>query len=262
MIRIQKPAEPPDVLTTRGAAAARQLCRAFNHGRRQFTRDDFDSGIYSHDDVKTMLRYAQHDKCCFCESSFTHVQYGDVEHFRPKAAYRQSPADPLHQPGYYWLAYDWPNLFFCCQLCNQRHKRNLFPLGNPARRALRHTHNVTRERPLFINPAVENPTEFIEFEEEVARAVGKSRRGRATIDALALNRLELQKRRRTWLVMLKTLKNNRDLLANLIAKIDPADIASIEPMRKQLEEDDAILTAHQHDSAEYASMARAFFRRR
>ena len=61
----------------------------------------------------------------FCESKVSHIAYGDVEHFRPKAGYRQRPEDPLVQPGYYWLAYEWSNLLFCCQLCNQRFKATI-----------------------------------------------------------------------------------------------------------------------------------------
>lgn len=55
-----------------------------------------------------------------------------VEHFRPKGGWRQSPGQPIEQPGYYWLAYEWSNLFLACGPCNSRHKRNLFPLTDQA----------------------------------------------------------------------------------------------------------------------------------
>lgn len=143
----------------------------------------------------------------------------------------------------------------CCQLCNRRQKGSLFPLSNPGRRATRHTHDVVREKPLFIDPAADDPAEYIEFEEEVARAIGNNRRGRTTIAALDLNRIELQKRRRTLLLVLKNLKQDRDLLAKAIA--DPTTEAGlVEEMAKRLAEIDAVLQAHQLDSAEYASMAR------
>src|SRR5207248_2896103 len=82
------------------------------------------------------------------ESFFAHTGYGDVEHFRPKGGYKQRETDELKRPGYYWLAYAWDNLFCSCQLCNQRFKRNLFPLRDGRRRARSHTHKLDKEQPL------------------------------------------------------------------------------------------------------------------
>ena len=108
---------------------------SYKSGAKAFASRDFESGIYGAKSVKQALQKAQHGKCAFCESKITHIAYGDVEHFRPKAGYRQCPKDPLVRPGYYRLAYEWSNLFFCCTLCNQRFKGNHFPLADPARRA-------------------------------------------------------------------------------------------------------------------------------
>lgn len=102
MIRILKPTDPPEVLSTRGVEARQVLCRLYHRGRRVFKSNrDFQREIYAHDDVKTLLRHSQHDKCCFCESNFAHIQPGDVEHFRPKAGYKQKASDDLKRPGYY-----------------------------------------------------------------------------------------------------------------------------------------------------------------
>ncbi len=87
----------------------------------------------------------QHDKCAFCESKVSAIAYGDVEHFRPKAGYQQSHDDDLQRPGYYWLAYEWSNLFFSCSICNQQGKRNVFPLANPRRRATCHRDDIGLE---------------------------------------------------------------------------------------------------------------------
>ena len=115
---------------------------------------EFNAGLYRSRSVKIALQKAQHDKCAICESKVTHIAYGDVEHFRPKAAYRQSTDGPLVRPGYYWLAYDWSNLLFCCQLCNQRFKRNHFPLIDPSQRAKSHNDEIGNEQPLLINPTI------------------------------------------------------------------------------------------------------------
>ena len=126
MIKIHKPASAPKILTGRGKLATQQLCDAFDH---QHSSDfDFDSSIYGAKSVKNKLKLAQNHKCGFCEAKLDHIAYGDVEHFRPKAGYRQKGNDPLQKPGYYWLAYEWDNLLFSCQICNQRYKKNLFPI--------------------------------------------------------------------------------------------------------------------------------------
>src|SRR5436305_12373624 len=114
MIRIRKPAAPPAVLAAEGMDATTSNCAAYDGGITTFS---FDTSLYGHDSVKRALKAAQHDKCCFCESKISHIAYGDVEHFRPKAGYRQHPADPLSRPGYYWLAYEWSNLYLACQMC-------------------------------------------------------------------------------------------------------------------------------------------------
>ena len=105
---------------------------AFDAGSKKF---EFDSGLYGHKSIKTKLKSLQSKKCCFCEAKVPHIAHGDIEHFRPKGGYKQKDDDDLGRPGYFWLAYDWKNLYFSCQLCNQRHKKNLFPLKDPNKRA-------------------------------------------------------------------------------------------------------------------------------
>jgi len=199
VITVNKPRLAPQVLRTTGKKKTKSNCtsytknaRAYDTGRKKF---DFDSKIYAHKTVKAALRKAQHDKCCFCESKVTHISYGDVEHFRPKAGVRQRSGTSLERPGYYWLAYEWSNLFFSCQLCNQRYKENLFPLKKPADRAKSHNDDLHAEKPMFINPT-EDVRKYISFREEVIFAVDDNPRGKATIRALGLDRDELNDMRR------------------------------------------------------------------
>ena len=108
MIRVVKPTTPPVVLSTTGAAERQTHCDEYDaapdeyrSGTRTFTFTD----TYKDDEVKDALRKAQHSKCAFCESLFTHIGYGDIEHFRPKGGYKQHDSEPnLRYPGYYWLA--------------------------------------------------------------------------------------------------------------------------------------------------------------
>jgi len=172
---------------------------AYQNGRKF----SFNTNIYGHDSVKESLKTSQHDKCCFCESQVTHVAYGDVEHFRPKAGYLQNPDDDLQRPGYFWLVYEWTNLLFCCQICNQRFKKNLFPLLDPATRAASPDDDISNENPVFVNPAEENPEDYIGFRGDTPYTINGSRRGEDTITALGLKREPLRGRRADLLEKLK-----------------------------------------------------------
>lgn len=236
MIRIDKPAEAPEVLRTSGKNERRSLSNRYTRGEREFT---FKSSIYGHKTVKDALIDAQHGKCAFCESKVTHVAYGDVEHFRPKKGVRQQAGDELERPGYYWLAYEWSNLLFACQLCNQRQKRNLFPLHDAALRARSHRDDLAQEEPLFIQPAEENPEAHIGFRQEMV--FGKSEPGRVTVEALGLNRAALSEKRRDYYVELRLLR--------ALAHCDPPIPESGEAR--------AFLQKAVGAKSEYAAMARA-----
>jgi uncharacterized protein (TIGR02646 family) len=251
MIRTVKPAAPA-VLTTKGAETSTRHCTdhdadpdAYRTEAGKFT---FQSGIYGHDDVKAALRAAQHDKCAFCDSDMMHTGYGDVEHFRPKAAWQQREGDPLRYPGYFWLAYDWDNLFLSCQLCNQRYKRNLFPLRVQRGRADSLKRDTSGEDPVLLTPSAD-VGRHITFVDEVAVPVNRSVKGRETIRILALNRDELMKRRRKFLDVLSALRDARDLLA----AADPTPDVS-----EKLARLNQLLDERRADTAEYTAMARAF----
>ncbi len=243
MIRIRKPNTAPPILRNRGVTQTNADKVAYDNAPQDYRSGaktfEFKKDIYGAKSVKNALTKAQHDKCCFCEAKVTHVAYGDVEHFRPKGGYRQDPGDPLDRPGYYWRAYAWENLFFSCQLCNQRYKKNLFPLRNAGQRARSHHDDSTAEEALFIDPGATNPEEFISFRQEYPYAINGNDLGRMTIDALGLDREALAER-------------CRDRLAALLLVKSLADSDSPEA-------DDArdYLRRSTQDSAEYAAMARA-----
>ncbi len=250
MIQIRKKAASavPEILNKKGKDAAAALIDRYNKGERAFKSEDFDSNIYGHVDVKAALIAIQDDKCCFCESKIRHISFGDVEHFRPKAGWIQAN-EPLNKPGYYWLAYDWSNLFLSCQICNQLYKKNYFPLTDITTRATSHNSNIALETPVFINPSNENPEEFIHFNEEIPVAIDNNLRGVETIQKLGLDRAILNEDRRTKLAVV------RDIYE--LAKGYPDTNPTIKQKAKLKVE--KYFNESQLDSTEYASMLRCFF---
>ena len=190
MIPIKK-GKAPKVLETKGKLVAEQHQKDFESGVKKFLFDE----VYRHKDVKSLLlsEEIQNDKCCFCESNITATGYGDVEHFRPKAAWKQKDEDKLSESGYYWLAYSWDNLFLSCQICNQQFKKNFFALENPTERALNHTHDIELEKPLMIDPSKDDPSEHLLFREKYVKSI--SLKGTETIKRTGIDRTVLDERR-------------------------------------------------------------------
>lgn len=262
MIRIRKPKRAPAVLRAKGKAATAVLCTAYEAAAEEYDRgerlfNDFDRSIYAAGIVKQALLRAQHGKCAFCESHIRAVSYGAVEHFRPKAGFKQHEDDSLGRPGYYWLAYSWDNLYFACQICNERFKGNLFPLANPDRRARCHRHRVSRERPLLVDPGKEDPADFLDFDAEYARPVDGSAKGETTIRVLGLNREALAHKRRESLRSLEILL---DAHRYFVEQRERGEITASEATL--LQAIDADLEHRQQDGAEHAAMARTAIRAR
>lgn len=201
MIPIKK-GNAPQILTTKGKLLTDFIKLAFDSGEKVFK---FDSAIYGGKTIKDALSKAQHNKCCFCESSL-HAQHGDVEHFRPKGGWKQTDKDKLSSVGYYWLAYDWDNLFLSCQKCNQTFKKNFFPLENPDRRAIDHTHDIQQEISLILNPAKDNPEEHLLFKREII--THKTLRGKETIKRTAIDQELFEEDRREKLLTIEALLNS------------------------------------------------------
>ncbi len=213
MILINK-GRPPDTLVRAGRARASAHCAEHDADPSAFKKKrpakiDFSAGVYGHASVRAALQAAQHGKCCYCEvvvpKPYASVH---VEHWRPKASVRQDEATPEIRPGYYWLAYDWDNLFLACRPCNLS-KGVFFPLADPSLRADPTQRDLSIETPLLLKPdGPDDPTDHIGFEEEVA--VGKTDRGCRTVEIVGLDESKHERRRecltrlqRTWRIMLQ-----------------------------------------------------------
>jgi uncharacterized protein (TIGR02646 family) len=172
-----------------------------------------DPNIYGHDHVRAALEKLFYDKCAYCRSEITRMDW-NVEHFRPKGHVAERPND--HQ-GYYWLLYEWTNLYPSCIYCNQRRrdkprwgdltyasaggKMDQFPLENEDTRAMSHHDDVDNERILLIDPCNDQPDNYLSYDGlgniiALDDALQNKSRGRATIEVFNLKARRLRDSRR------------------------------------------------------------------
>jgi uncharacterized protein (TIGR02646 family) len=161
--------------------------------------------LYKHPDVKEALDTLFHAKCAYCETDFNVGGFGAVEHFRPKARVDEEDGSKT-QPGYYWLAVAWNNLFLSCSRCNnvakyrlpegtvQLGKGNRFPISKPLKRRCV-PGCESREMRLLIDPTIDNPASHLQFEDD-GIVTGLTRKGRVSIEVFALRRPDLVQDRR------------------------------------------------------------------
>ena len=163
MIRVAR-GKQPSILRTNAKRWAQALALASTKKHKARAQ-----GRYRHPKIRAALRAAFRDKCGYCEAVITHIDYGHIEHYRPKAAY---PAGTFR----------WSNLLLGCGICNgPLGKGDTFPnklAGGP-----------------IINPCAEDPKLHFAFrwdaQTKLARVVPLTARGSTTERLLRLNRDEL-----------------------------------------------------------------------
>lgn len=118
---------------------------------------------HAHEGLREKLFEQQHWKCCYCEIQIREVGSA-VEHFRPKGRAFRGAGLPRH--GYWWLAWDWDNLFFACGGCNGT-KATRFPLASGSAVLAPGQKRPYPEQALLLDPAsrdpAENPHDLIKF---------------------------------------------------------------------------------------------------
>jgi len=199
MIRINRNrATAPAALQTDGTQDLLRIRGLVQQGT--LVSKSFKKGIYGPDEVKDALWRMQYKKCCYCEHK-SEKKWSTVEHFRPKTTADRD--NGTVDAGYWWLAYDFSNLYFACQNCNNP-KSDLFPLvpGTIGLQPEKHP-STHPESPLIVDPGAEQPECHLTFEWIPRRGfqiapLNGSERGRATIDAAALERDELMEMRRDY----------------------------------------------------------------
>jgi len=234
----------PSSLVGELSAGGRELARAKAlYDVKANAKATFDFRAYKGDDVRDALLLRGAGKCVYCEASYAEVEPVDIEHYRPKSGYLH--AGKLVKPGYWWLAAQWENLLPSCIDCNRAREHELtgaggprsvagkasqFPVVRGTKRAKKPGEEAT-ESPLLLDPAVDDPTEHLEFSDDgnVAprRVAGvDSPRGAATITIVALRRKWLADARRAVAVKVGVaITHVEDTLRDLDWTTDAAGLA-------------------------------------
>ena len=185
-------------------------------------------------------------KCAYCEEFLKSNQNGDVEHYRPKGRVTKLDnskvtyvldGEVADHPGYYWLAYHWRNLLPSCIRCNRVSKVGGRTVGKGTRFPVQDDEYAVmpgdelEERPLLLNPTVDDPSDHLAFDCETGAIKWQSGRGQVNCEVLGLNefdRCRERKRRYEDAIMVVSLW----FLARLQNQLGPAAaVEKIEEIR-------------------------------
>jgi uncharacterized protein (TIGR02646 family) len=176
MIFVNRTPEPP-ILTNNAIIWLNDYRNSLNNYNLNPNKDNKKNkkkaeNKYNHKQIKDALINMFSGKCAYCESHIAHVDYGNIEHFKPKSKFVNE-------------CFNWDNLLLSCTICNTQYKRDLFP--------------TSAENGPLIDPTYENPSQFLRFEFDsttgTANVFEKNQRGITTKDLLGLNRPDLVRHR-------------------------------------------------------------------
>lgn len=192
MIRIQKGRRPAlfTSVEMRGAVAALERWQTAQISTRRQSRAPIRFPYLQ--GLKTALLKESHGKCVYCEQKLTASRPIQVDHYRPVSG-AIDVRGARSEDHYFWLAYEWENLYACCPECNQA-KGAKFPVASD-RVPLRIGGDLDAiEHPLILNPGRSYPEDHLQFRYD-GLVAPKSMLGEYTIEILRLNRAELVKAR-------------------------------------------------------------------
>lgn len=193
MIRVERSPEPDDLQIEALDVERAWTAQYFLSTPSSRLQQTFEfSLLFLNRVILPALRNQFRNKCAFCESHLS-ASRGEVDHYRPKSQALGASGDesPDH---YWWLAYEWSNLYLVCEECN-RLKGNRFPVG--AQRVVPETYEfdeLDREEPLLLDPCRDEVEQHLGYT-PAGMMLGLTDRGRATIDILGLNRIALVEQR-------------------------------------------------------------------
>ena len=218
---------------------------------------EFDRNIYADNNrVRPAIEKLFYDKCAYCETKFLAAADWDVEHFRPKGRI----AEREDHLGYYWLGYEWENLYLSCPHCNQKRKDkprwgdpqtlpaggklDQFPLMDERTRAMSHNSDIYGEHTLLIDPCYDDPEWYFAYDPHgQIFSLGDNPYGEETIEIFHLKRRRLRDARRGII----------KLTSEFVKKIKKAQSNGNDDAINDLED---LLQNFIADNSQYAGVAR------
>ena len=118
MINVRR-IDQPKILSQKARAWTQKLLAAQTEKDRSNAQKK-----YRHRNIKDDLVRMFRSKCAYCESKITHVDYGHIDHYRPKSKFPD-------------LTFEWSNLLLACGICNgTKYKGELKPFAKRLKKAL------------------------------------------------------------------------------------------------------------------------------
>ena len=204
MIRVFRPAEiPPSLQPDKIKNQLAKLKKFYKPSADKRTQDRFEFDYKPLKSAETYLAKVFNNKCAYCEAPIKSIRSADLENFRPKRGAKGFSGEEFSDDHYWWLFYEWRNLYYSCEQCN-RFKQTFFPVAEK-RIAVGTAYEdiINNEKNLLIDPCNEYPELFLQFNgdgtvEAASESNGKtiSEKGRVTIDVLKLNRTDLIQNRK------------------------------------------------------------------
>ncbi|EKA7417469.1 HNH endonuclease [Vibrio parahaemolyticus] len=160
---------------------------------------------YNDSTVKDALKTESSSKCMYCESVVKHVAHEHIEHIKPKSV-KKYPS----------LTFEWNNLGLACPICNMN-KSDTYDDQIP-----------------FINPYVDNPSDFFVAGGPYVFSKSGDRRAELTEKVIKLNRTELIEQRLERIDYLRELvdkynKESNDTLKLMILNEIKIELESDKP---------------------------------
>jgi hypothetical protein len=154
--------------------------------------------------MKALLKYSS-GKCAYCEKPIEHPGDATLERLRPKAGALNKDGK-FSTEHYWWLAYDWRNIYPACATCNKV-KGSKFPVHGKRCEPRTAYEELTSEQALLIDPGYDEPADHLAFQPD-GTVQPRTPRGDATIATFELNRGDVRARRHS------VAKRTRAILAN------------------------------------------------
>ncbi|TIP29614.1 MAG: DUF2813 domain-containing protein [Mesorhizobium sp.] len=177
------------------------------YAQRRQIRFKFAESLYTAKDVREALSDLFRGKCAYCESIVGAVAPAEIDEFRPKS-FSMDLYGTISDDYYWWLAYEWSNLYASCPICN-RNKGRRFPVAGPrATVGLIGPDLAEHEQALVVDPCRDSPDEHFVFD-DAGTVAGLTKQGNVSIDLFGLNRIDLVEARRRELQRVLFFVDNR-----------------------------------------------------